>query len=60
MRVESLQLCAGPKHGLSYDAFSTLHAGRVAATPLDRSCNCSLVPLSVPSMRVESLQQRVG
>ncbi len=55
MRVESLQHWVFYAAFLRLVSFSTLHAGRVAATPASRGCRAT-TPLSVPSMRVESLQ----
>src|SRR6266566_4200753 len=40
--------------------FSTLQAGRVAATGSQERQHLHRLPLSVPSRRVESLQQRAG
>ncbi len=56
MRVESLQQGRSSRGLLSRLTFSTLHAGRVAATPNGNSENRFASTLSVPSMRVESLQ----
>src|SRR6266487_3928087 len=41
------------------ESFSTLHAGRVAATSLEPWRGILATTLSVPSMRVESLQRSV-
>ncbi len=42
------------------ESFSTLHAGRVAATSLEPWRGILATTLSVPSMRVESLQPRAA
>jgi len=58
-RVESLQLsrCIMPTSRMA--TFSTLQAGRVAATLRHVPCTPGPVTLSVPSKRVESLQPAV-
>src|SRR6266699_2461350 len=57
MRVESLQPLLAFLSQCLLASFSTLHAGRVAATACDAANQLRIKGLSVPSMRVESLQQ---
>src|SRR6266699_329674 len=56
MRVETLQRCRQLWWRAPPATFSTLHAGRDAATGVCGRLFCLAHALSVPSMRVETLQ----